>query len=206
VHKSDNFSFTADTIPAVGERVYIVYSGNEDDPIASKDVRTNLKGMYHFDYLRKGNYTVYALSEYPEALNKQKVAEIQHVKVGSGTAKAGPIYIHSGKGHGLSMIKGRLMVQYYNGVEDEEPVPAAGERVYLKRFGEDSNIDDIRVSDQGVFIFDRVVPPGKYEIYAVEEVRGNRRRTQPTIPKIIEIKEPHTIYELPENIIIRLNL
>ena len=207
VHQSDNFSFTADTVPAVGERVYIIYSGNEDDPVASKDVRTNLNGMFHFEYLRKGNYIVYALSEYPEALNKQRVAEIQHVKVGSGTAKAAPIYIHSGKGYGLSMIKGRLMAQYYNNrISDGEPKPAAGERVYLKRFGEESIIDDIRVSDQGWFIFDKVVPPGKYEIYAIEEELGNRRIFQSTTPQIIEVKEPHTIYELPEDIIITLNL
>ena len=207
VHQSNNFSFTADTVPAVGERIYIIYSDNEDDPVASKDVRTNLNGMYHFEYLRKGNYIVYALSEYPEQLNKQKVAEIQHVKVGSGTAEASPVYIHSGKGYGLSMIKGRLMAQYHsNRLPSGEPKPAAGERVYLKRFGEDANIDDIRVSDQGVFIFDRVVPPGKYEVYAIEEEVGNRRMFKPTIPQIIEIKEPHTIYELPEDIIISLNL
>jgi len=207
VHQSNNFSSTADTVPAVGERVYIIYSDNENDPVASKDVRTNLNGMYHFEYLRKGNYIVYALSEFPEALNKQRVAEIQHVKVGSGTAKAGPIYIHSGKGYGLSMIKGRLMAQYYsNKIPYGEPKPALGERVYLRRFGEVSVIDDVRVDDQGWFIFEKVVPSGKYEVYAIEEELGNRRMFKSTVPQIIEIEEPHKIYELPEDIIITLNL
>ena len=207
VHQRDNFSFISDTIPAVGERVFIIYSGNEDDPVASRDVRTNANGMYHFEYLRKGNYVVYALSEYPEQLNKRNVAEMQHVRVGSGTATADTIYIHSGKGYGLSMISGRLMAQYYvDRLPNGAPEPAAGERVYLKRFGEDFILDDVRASDQGVFVFDRVVPPGKYEIYAVGEEIGSRRRIKLTEPQIIEITEPHTIYKLPKDIVITLNL
>jgi len=208
VHQRDNFSFIADTIPAVGERVFIIYGGNEDYPVASRDVRTNPNGMYQFEYLRKGNYVVYALSEYPEQLNRRNVAEIQHVKVGSGTAKVEPIYIHSGRGFGLAMIKGSAMVQYYysNGFPAGDPKPAVGERIYLKRFGEEFILDDVRVSDQGVFIFDRVVPPGKYEVYAIEEEVMNRRVTKPTTPIIIEVTEPHKIFELPEDIIITLNL
>jgi hypothetical protein len=203
VYQNDNYSLAIDTIPAVGERVYIIYSDNEDDPVASKDVRTNPNGMYYFEYLRKGNYITYAYSSHPE---KGDVKELTHVKVGSGTAKADPIYIHSGKGYGLSMIKGRLMAQYYsNRLPVGAPRPAAGERVFLKRFGKDFNTDDIRVSDQGVFIFNRLTP-GKYEVYAVEEELGIRRITKPTESQIIEIKEPHTIYELPEDIIIILNL
>jgi len=214
VHQSGDFSFTPDTVPAAGERIYIIYGDNEDGPVANKDVRTNLKGMYRFEYLRKGNYIVYAFSEYPEQLNKQKEAVLQSVKVGSGTAYAGSIYIHSGKGYGLSMIKGRAMIQYYDRgalpnllSPYRNPLPATGERVFLKRAGEEHFIDDVRVSNRGVFIFDRV-PPGKYEVYANQEVIDERRVTIPTDSKFIEIEAdaPPKVYEIEEDIIINLNL
>ena len=208
VHQSDNFSFTADTIPAVGERVYIIYSGNEDDPVASKDIRTNLNGMYHFEYLRKGNYIVYALSEYPEALNKRRVAEIQHVKVGSGTAKAASIYIHGGKGYGLAMIKGQVMANYYNRalmLMNDQPIPAVEQRVYLKRVGDETHCDDVRVGDQGVFIFNKVTP-GEYEVYTTTEEKGIRNMVFPTPPQKIEVVEPHKIYDLPEVFVVTINI
>jgi len=205
VHRADNLK--ADTIPAVGEKVYIIYSDNENDPVADKDVDTNLNGMYNFQFLRKGSYIVYALSTYPEELNKEKVAEMQHVSVGSGTTSVDPIYIHSGKGYGLSMIRGQVMVQYYtNGnLFNQEPVPAVGERVFLKRLGENTDIDNTRVSDEGFFIFYQV-PPGKYEVYTTTEVPGIKNYTQPTKPQIIEVVNANEIYPLPEVFNITINL
>ena len=205
VHRADNLA--GDTIPAVEEKVYIIYGDNEDGPVADKRVETNQNGMYQFQYLRKGNYVVCAYSVYPEELNKEKVVELKHVKVGSGTAYADPIYIHSGKGYGLSMIRGKVMVQYYNRsyLPEGVPVPAVGERVYLKHFEGDTVFDDVRVSDQGLFIFDRV-PPGVYEVYTTTEIVGIRNLTLPTPSQVVNVEKAHEIYELPEifNIIINL--
>jgi hypothetical protein len=214
VHQSDDYFFTPDTIPAVGERVYIVYGGDENAPIADKDVRTNLNGMYCFQFLRKGNYIVYALSSYPKELNSENVAELQRVQVGSETALANPIYIHSGSGYGFAMIKGTVWVQYYDRSfrPSGDPVPAVDTRVYLKRTGDETYIDDVRVGDNGVFIFTKV-SPGKYEIYTTTEEIGNRNKIFPfSIPfdpergiSEIEITAPHKMYELPQVQII-LNL
>jgi hypothetical protein len=207
VHQSDDYSLAPDTIPAADERIYIIYSDNENDPVATRDVRTNHNGLYHFQHLRKGNYVVYAFSEFPNELNNEKVAELKHVRVGSGTTYADTIYIHRGRGYGLSMIKGIALVQYYDRqLPYRDPYPATGERIFLKRSGEDFIFNDVRVSDQGVYIFDRV-PPGEYEIYANQEVVGNRRIIIPTdsISPII-VKEPHKIYEVKDTIIIDLNL
>jgi len=205
VHRADNLK--ADTIPAAGEKVYIIYSDNEDDPVADKDVNTNLNGMYQFQFLRRGNYIVYAFSTYPEELNKEKVAELQRVRVGSGTTSVDPIYIHSGKGYGLSMIRGQVMVQYYNrnGYPQGIPVAAVGERVFLKRTGENISIDDTRVSDEGFFIFYQV-PPGVYEVYTTTEMPGIRNMTIPTDPQEIRVEKEHEIYDLPEVFNIILNL
>ena len=203
VHQNDNYSFSTDTVPAADEKIYIVYSDDEDDPIADKRVETNKNGMYNFQYLRKGNYVVYAYSVYPEALNKEKVAELKHVKVGSGTTHADPIYIHSGKGYGLSMIQGKVMAQYYDrAMPRGEPIPPVDARVYLQRVGENAPIDDARVGNQGIFIFPQVAP-GTYEVYTITEKVGSRRPEYPTDPIEIIVKEAHQIYELPVINIIR---
>ena len=203
VYSADNFSFVNGnivptcTIPAAGEKVYIVYGDDENNPVANQDVDANKNGMYHFQYLQKGNYIVYAYSEYPKGLGKEKVPVMQRVKVASETAQANPIYIYSGDGYGLSMITGKVMTQYYDkGLPIENPIVAVEHRVYLKRFGESTLIDDVRVGNEGIFIFTKV-PPGKYEVYTTTEERGIQNRPFPTIPQIIEVVEAHKVYDLP---------
>ena len=170
VYRSDNSSI-ADTIPIPGERVSIVYGNDEDGPIASKDVRTNKNGMYHFEFLRKGNYVVYAYVPYRNTYNSHEAVPI-HVKVGSGTAYAEPIFLRG------SSIGGKVMAMYYdkNG-NPKRFSPAVEHRVYLKRSGENVILDDARVSDKGFFIFDRV-PSGEYVIYTTTELPGDRNNTQ----------------------------
>jgi len=46
---------------APDERVYIIYG--EEDTIHSDDMRTNPEGYYRFQWLRKGNYTIFAYSD-----------------------------------------------------------------------------------------------------------------------------------------------
>ncbi len=206
VHKDDNFSFTIDTIPAVGEKVYIVYGNNVDAPVADKDVDTNKNGMYHFEYLRKGDYYVYALNSYPDQLSKAKTAEYKSVKVGSGTAQVENIYIHSGKAYGLSMIKGTIIAQYYDKTAQKgNPIPAVEHRVYLKRAGEDSYFDDVRTSSTGVFYFQKV-SPGTYEVYTTTEDINVKNRILSTTPQTIEVTEAETVYELPNIFNIVLNI
>ena len=42
-------------------KVYIIYG--EEDTIHSDDMRTNPDGYYRFQWLRKGNYTIFAYSD-----------------------------------------------------------------------------------------------------------------------------------------------
>lgn len=57
-----NSSFTKinDEYYLQDERVYIVYG---DDDIYSDDFRTDYGGRYQFEYLTKGEYTIYAMSK-----------------------------------------------------------------------------------------------------------------------------------------------
>ena len=44
--------------PKAGKDVFIIYSDNEADMYDDK-FETDWQGRYHFDYLRKGKYTIY---------------------------------------------------------------------------------------------------------------------------------------------------
>lgn len=52
------------------QRVYIVYgAGSTPDD----DMRSGFDGSYRFEYLRKGDYTVYAISECNTCVSNQRV-------------------------------------------------------------------------------------------------------------------------------------
>lgn len=48
------------TYPAQDERIYIVYG---DNSTYNDDIRTSYDGNFKFDFLYKGDYTIYAYSE-----------------------------------------------------------------------------------------------------------------------------------------------
>jgi hypothetical protein len=105
------------------------------------------------------------------------------------------------------MIKGRVVAQYYNrsSVKVGDTIPAVEQRVYLKRVGDVTSCDDVRVGDQGVFIFNKVTP-GEYEVYTTYEEIGVRNRILPTPSQQVEVIEPHEIYPLPETFIVSINI
>ena len=45
-----------------GKDVYIIYSDNQDDVYDDK-FETDYNGIYHFEYLRKGDYTIYTYAD-----------------------------------------------------------------------------------------------------------------------------------------------
>ena len=61
--------------------VYIIYSDNEND-FYDDNVETNWNGQYRFEYLRKGNYTLFVYSDSTDALNLSYEYPIfKHVKI-----------------------------------------------------------------------------------------------------------------------------
>lgn len=193
VHKDDNFSFTKDTIPAAEEDVYLLFGS--DDYIGENE-DTNGNGLYRFNYLRKGNYTVFAYSKYADG---RKEAVSQTVKVGSGTKRTDNIYIHSGKAYGTSMVKGSIYAHYYDKGRKIDEGPAMGTRVYIKNLGEETHFDDVRAGDQGIFIFQKIFP-GKYEIWTSTE-DPDTEKVSP-IKMTIEVTKMGEIYELPEEFVV----
>jgi hypothetical protein len=195
VHQDDNYSFRTDTFPAAGKKIYIKF-GNED--YVSDDVDTNEKGLYRFDYLREGSYTIYALSE---TKNGQKIAEMQSVSVKSHTVTPA-IYIHSGDVYNTSMIKGKVWVKYYNKgfpipVDGQDSIPAVETRVFIKNKGEDMPFDDARVSDTGIFVFKELQPQKQYEVYVNTEKIGDIYKNILTpLTADVNVEEPYKVYPL----------
>ena len=61
--------------------VYLIYSDNEND-FYDDNVETNWNGQYRFEYLRKGNYTLFVYSDSTDALNLSYEYPIfKHVKI-----------------------------------------------------------------------------------------------------------------------------
>ena len=51
-----------------GEDIYIIYSNNESDFYDDK-IESNWNGQYRFDFLRKGDYTLFVYADSVDALN-----------------------------------------------------------------------------------------------------------------------------------------
>ena len=207
-HNDDSFSFQTDTFPALDKDVFIEFG---DDLSVGERIRSGREGYYRFDYLRKGDYTVYALSEFADG---RKEAVIKKVKVGSDLNRAGDIFVHTGKAAGTAMIRGEVWVRYYNKgrlVVDSDGnslFPAVETRVFIKNKGEETSFDDVRVGDTGIFIFQKVQPGNAYEIYVSTEIQiGDvyKNILTPVYSDIIEVKEPYKTYNLDEKFIIDIN-
>ena len=102
-HPDDDFTLTPDTIVAAKTDVFIIY-GNE--AYFGNDAETGADGLYQFEYLLPGNYTVFAYSTLPSG---EKVAVSETVELARGTVVNVPtLYIHDGKAYGTSVLKGRV--------------------------------------------------------------------------------------------------
>lgn len=189
VHRDDNFSFATDTIPAVKEDVYLIFGGHDD--YFGDDVETDKDGLYRFDYLRKGNYMVYAYSHFADG-RREAISKV--INVGGGTNRVDTIFIHTGKAYGTAMIKGIVYARYYHNGNYRDEGWGNGMRAYIRHNGEDAFFDDVRVAN-GVFIFQKLLP-GDYEI-AVETEDKDTEKVD-LIIKSITITETGKIYEIAE--------
>ena len=69
-----------------GEDIYIIYSDNEND-FYDDNIETNWNGQYRFDYLRKGDYTVFIYADSTDNLNVSYDYPIfQHVTIEENNA------------------------------------------------------------------------------------------------------------------------
>ena len=190
IHYDNNLSFRTETIPAAKEDVYIIFGENQDDYFG-KDTEADNNGLYRFDYLRKGNYIIFAYSELADG---KREAVYKEVNIGSGVSQAETLYIHTGKAYGTAIITGKVYTTYHHNGDYRGAGPGTGIRAYIRHAGEITYFNDARAVD-GMFYFQKLFP-GTYEI-AVETEDENTEVVSLVI-KTITITETGKIYEIPE--------
>ena len=196
-HPDDDYTLTPDTMVAAKTDVFIVYG---DENYFGNDAETDANGMYRFEYLRPGNYTVYAYSTLPSG---EKVAESETVTLARGAIFQVPtLYIHDGKAYGTSIVKGRVHAAYFHNSSYQGEGWACEHRVYIRRVGEEVPFDDTRVGPDGYFAFQKL-QPGEYEVYTVTQ---DLNEVPDFVFQAITVEEAGLIYELQEPFEVIINV
>lgn len=196
-HPDDDYTLTPDTMVAAKTDVFIVYG---DEAYFGNDAETNANGMYRFEYLRPGNYTVFAYSTLPSG---EKVAVSETVELQRGTiANVPTLYIHDGKAYGTSVVKGRVHAAYYHNGSYRGEGWACEHRVYIRRVGDDIPFDDTRVGPDGYFAFQKL-QPGEYEVYTVTQ---DFNEVPDFVFQTIMVEEAGQVYELLEQFEVIINV
>ena len=199
VHHPDNdYTLTPDTMVAAKTDVFIVYG---DAAYFGDDTETGSDGLYQFEYLLPGEYTVYAYSTLPSG---EKVAVRETVNLERGAvAKVPTLYIHDGKAYGTSVVKGRVHAAYYHNGSYRGEGWACEHRVYIRRVGDDIPFDDTRVGPDGYFAFQKL-QPGEYEVFTVSD--DIFTEIPDFVFQSIIVDEAGQVYELPEQFEVIINV
>ena len=196
-HPDDDFTLTPDTLAAAKTDVFIIYG---DEAYFGNDVETNADGLYQFEYLRPGDYTLFSYSTLPSG---EKVAVSQTVALQRGaTVEVPTLYIHDGKAYGTSIVKGRVHAAYYHNGSYRGEGWACEHRVYIRRCGDDVPFDDTRVGPEGWFAFQKL-QPGDYEVFTVTQ---DFDEVPQFIFQEIFVDEAGYVYLLPEQFEVVVNV
>ncbi len=196
-HPDDDYTLTPDTLIAAKTDVFIIYG---DEAYFGDDTETNADGMYQFEYLRPGDYTVFAYSTLPSG---EKLAVSETVSLSYGAVAQVPtLYIHEGKAYGTSIVKGRVYATYYHNGSYRGEDWACEHRVYIRRPGQDIPFDNTRVGPEGYFAFQKL-QPGQYEVFTVTE---DFNEVPEFIFQTIVVDEPGQVYELEERFDVIINV
>ena len=80
--------------PNIGKDVFIIYSNNEGELYNDK-FETDYNGMYRFEYLRKGDYTIYTYADSMQTYNDGDLVDallkydypiFKHIKISSNNS------------------------------------------------------------------------------------------------------------------------
>ena len=196
-HPDDDFTLTPDTMVAAKTDVFIIYG---DEAYFGNDVETSADGLYQFEYLLPGHYTVFA---YSTLTTGEKVAVSETVNLERGAVVNVPtLYVHDGKAYGTSIVKGRVHAAYYHNGSYRGEGWAYEHRVYIRRLGEDIPFDDTRVGPDGYFAFQKLLP-GVYEVFTATQ---DFNEVPDFVFQTISVEESGQIYEIPEQFEVIINV
>ena len=197
-HPDDDYPLTPDTLVAAKTDVFIIYG---DEAYFGNDVETNADGLYRFEYLLPGSYTVFSYSTLPSG---EKVAVSETVELQRGAVAQVPtLYIHDGKAYGTSVVKGRVHASYYHNGSWRGEGWACEHRVYIRRVGDDIPFDDTRVGPDGYFAFQKL-QPGEYEVFTASDDIATE--IPDFVFQSIVVDEAGQVYELSEQFEVIINV
>lgn len=157
--------------PAVDEDVFIVYG---DDDVYDDDVTTSFNGKYRFEYLSKGDYSLYVYSEDMERSSLQDIKIDTLVSLSNNDEELAnidlTIYKTLDYDDGNASIKGKIYQINYSKdfIYIIDTTRAQEQDVYLVYENGDVFIDRTRTLDDGSFEFSGLLK-GSYKIIAYSE-------------------------------------
>lgn len=165
---SDDFQTEYAEFPEQAKDVYIIYG---DDSFYSDKTETLYDGSYHFGYLRKGNYKVYAYSDdFSGESTSGNVAVIKEVTINKNgekvTAEDMLVYDQVSNYEGSNTIQGKLFAYDYNSEMTilKDSFYLRNEYVYIARRLDNYYFNRVRTFYDGSFVFPSL-PQGEYEVY-----------------------------------------
>ena len=75
---NSNYTAVNDSFYAQGENIFITYGS---DSSVADNVKTSFNGEFKFDYLRKGKYTIFAVSKDSTTTSSKTKAVIKHIEI-----------------------------------------------------------------------------------------------------------------------------
>ncbi|MBN2612243.1 MAG: hypothetical protein JXB00_11850 [Bacteroidales bacterium] len=200
---NNSFTHLIDSFYAPDIDVFIIYG---DDQVYSNDIKTNWDGSYRFEYLRKGNYKIFAYSTDTTGLYGAGIYPVMvdvKIKSNNEVVKADDIVVLETMDYddGTSSITGRVYVRDYNNERTTllAEYYGADERVFVVYGNDKSHFDDVRTHHNGTYQFSNLVK-GTYIVYALTDPTG--RQVYP-VADTVEITEDFQHVVLDDFIIIK---
>ncbi|GAB4299249.1 MAG: hypothetical protein Kow0068_22890 [Marinilabiliales bacterium] len=203
---TQNYTVLIDSFYAPDEDIYIIYG---EDDIYGDNMKTFYDGRFRFDYLRKGNYTIYAYSEDTTLQSSRGLMpvskEIEITKNGE-TFDIGDIVIFENidMNDGFATIKGKVYAYDYNNdfTVFNGQYYAPDEDVFIIYENQQYYFDDVKTDYSGTYQFQNL-PVGKYKVYAYSrDISGDTASGIYPVFKEIEITEKNQTVIVDDIIII----
>jgi hypothetical protein len=150
---------------AQDKKVFIKYGENSS---SDDDTETSSEGIYEFNYLTKGDYTLYTYTDC-DTCSYQNEIEEHHLSISTRndaiSQDVNTIKIVSPE-DGNSSITGRIMIQKYLGTTPSgNPYIAQNTDVFIKYDSDEVHFEKTKTGHDGNFIF-RDLIIGNYTLYA----------------------------------------
>jgi len=191
----DKNSSVLDTFPASEEDVYIIYGDNE--AVDNKEV-TNQDGLFCFDYLRKGTYTIVVYTKDPEKGDiKFPVEKTIEIKERKGEYTVDDIYIYKSS-YGVCSVSGKVKAVNFANDEAIKPDTTVGcsEDVYISASGSTETLYKQTTAKDGSFAFN-FLKHGKYTVTAYTRDPDNGGAKIP-VSYDVEIKDGSATASTPD--------